>query len=379
MKTAAVPIFVLMLLVTATSASDVDLSQILSRHNTALDRLKKCSVTTEEEWYLSRADGSPEQLLSTRRCEIRIDGHKTNVLVNEVHDPRGKSPAANEVNYVCADQVLEIFYPHEKFEIRPDVPQAVNGRLAQQTDDEFFVPQVMGHAAMALGMTMFLSPIPVARLISLGKNGPLTRDEYGYRVDGTLPDGTRYKIWFDPDKSFVICRMVFEQSGETLGDNRFQRNRRVLNKRFGFPEKAVISSVVFEIDNVRLEPWKDTHVITALESRKTTTSAEGAKSIERTIHKLKDWNLDPDFSDPASFQPRLPVPEGIRVMVRDTPSLEYNYRNGKIELAVHEKTVESLEDVKLPSRPTAPRVQWLWGIVAVILAVTWWKMRSNAA
>lgn len=368
---------ILALLVSAASAEELGVEQILSHHRETLQRLKHCAVKAREEWYVTRADGSPRQLVSTRNCDIRIDGERKNLLVDEVSYPAKRPPDANEFNYVCDDQALEIYYPHEKFDVRPSAPKGVSARLSPQKEDDFFIPNTMGRAALAFGVTTFPGTIPLFELISLCKNDPPVKDEIGYLIAGAAPDGTRHKIWFDPDASFVIRRLIFEQSGETLNDNRYQHNRRVLKTRYGFADKAVVSSVTLEIDNVKVAPWRDTHVITGLDATKTTYAADGTKAIEQTIHTLKDWDLAPNFSAATSFQPRLPIPEGFRVMVSDTPSLEYVYEDGKVQLAVHEKTVESLKGVQLSQRPSRPRVQWIWAAVAGMLALLWWKLRSK--
>lgn len=383
----AATLIVITVLTGATQAEDLSLDQIVKRHVTMLERISRCSVTTHERWLVTRADGSPEQILSTRKCEIRRDGVRANLLVDEVNYPPGTTVEqsgkpgtqgnANEFNYVCGKQVLEVFYPHDKFDVRPPLPRGVMGRLTPQASDEFYVSNAMGHAGIAFGLTSFVSPLSVSRLVSMGKN-TVTRDELGYCLQGVAPDGTRHRIWIDPDASFVIRRVVFEQSGETLSDNRFQYNRRVLKSRFGFDEKIPVKSVTFEVRNVQVQPLNGMHVITSLDSIKTIVAENGTNAVESTVHTLTDWDLAPDFAADA-FQPRLPVPEGAHVVIEDTPSLEYEYRNGKIQLTVREDTVASLERVQLPNRPAPPRMQWAWAMVAGGLGLAWWKLRSDAS
>lgn len=368
----------------AQADEDLSLEQILARHQATLARLKRCTVTTHERWMMKSADGTPEKLVSTRKCDIRIDGERANLLVFEANYPSGvvltETPSggnANEFNYVCDGQALEIFYPHEEFSVRPARPSGVTGRLSPQKDDEFFIQNAIGNAGIVFGMAPFAGSITIAKRITLRKNDRIVRDETGYRVEGKAPDGTRHTIWFDPQSSFVIPRLKLEQTAETVGENRFQYNRTVMKSRYGFSEKAVVNSVVVELHNTKIVPWKDTHLITELEATKTITAADGAKAVERTTHTLTDWNLDPDFSDPASFAPRLPVPDGTRVQVQDALSLEYQYKAGKIELAVNQKTVDSLEHVQIPPRQSTPRMQWIWAIVASVLGFTWWRLRSG--
>lgn len=384
MKIAIISACTFALLVGSTSAEELGVEQILARHRETLQRLTHCAVKAREEWYVTRADGSPRQLVSTRNCDIRIDGDRKNLLVDEVSfppkrspDAPNRSPDANEFNYVCNGQALEIYYPHDTFDVRPGAPKGVSARLSPQKEDDFFIQNTMGRAALAFGVTTFPGTIPLYELISLCKNDPPVKDEIGYLVAGAAPDGTRHKIWFDPDASFVIRRLIFEQSGETLSDNRYQYNRRVLTTRYGFAEKAVVNSVVLEINNVTVVPRQDSHVITGLEATKTTFASDGTKAVEQTIHTLTDWDLAPDFSAPSSFQPRLPIPEGYRVLVNDTPSLEYIYADSKVQLAVHENTLKQLETVQLPQRLGRPRVQWGWAAVTAMLALIWWKLRSR--
>ena len=364
---------------------DLNLEQVLAKHSATLARLKKCTVKSQERWLVTHADGTPEQILSMRSCNIRLDGARSNLLVHEVNYPRGVALAdaggtgvVNEFNYVCAQQVLEIYYPHEMPKVRPAIPGAVRGRLSPQLTDEFFVLDAMGNAAIAFGFTTFPSPVPITKLISLDKNPAVTKDDFGYLVEGTAPDGTRQKIWFVPQSSYMVGRLRFEQSGEILNDNRFQHNRRVLKSRYAFDDKAVVESVVFEISNIQFAAVKDVHVITALETTKTITATDGTKAVERTSHTLTDWDLEPDFSDPASFQPQLSIPEDFRVHVEDTPSLGYTYQGGRIQLAINEKTVDSLQKVKLPTRPTPPRVQWIWIVTAAGFGLAWWRIRSRS-
>jgi hypothetical protein len=363
-----------------------DVESIIAQHNATLTKMNRCTVTSEERWLLTRADSTPEELVSTRKCEIRLDGSRANLLVHEVHFPPGVKAtdvepkgSVNEFNYVCDDQVLQIFYPHDDLKGRPAVPQVVNGRLAPQSDDEYFVHGAMGNAAIAFGLTTSVTPIPVAKLIAMSRNEPVVKDAHGYRIEGISPDGTRHKIWFDPDSSYLVSKLTFEQFGEALKDNRFQHNRRVLQARYGFSEKAIVDSVVFEILDMRVAPWNGTHVITSLNTVKTISSVDGAKAVERTSHVLTNWDLNPEFSEPTSFEPRLPVPDGTRVLVEDTPSLEYSYTDGRIVLAVNKKTVKDLDKVALPKRPTRPGGQWIWAVVAGVLGLAWWRIRSADA
>ena len=365
------------------AADPPTIDQILERHNATIQRMQRCTVSTHETWLVTMADGSEEQLLSVRNCQIRLDGSKANLLVDEINYPRGitlanagKQGHVNEFNYVRDDQVLQVFYPHEQFDVRPANPGTVSGRLAPQADDEFYVQGAIGNAATAFGMATFLTPIPISKLLSISKNTPPEVDNFGYRVEGISPNGTKHKIWFDPSSSYIARRIMFEQSGETSNENRFKHNRRLLTARYGFDEKDVVNSVVFLAHDVQVKAKGDTHVVTGLVTEKTVTAASGRKAVERTIHTLTDWDLNPDFSDPASFKPLLPVPEGAHVLVEDSASLEYSYQRGKIQLTVHEKTVESLKRVQLPLSPTQPRVQWVWGIVASLMGVIWWRLRA---
>lgn len=377
MKIAIISACIFALQVCATSAEELGVDQILTRHRETLQRLKRCAVKAREEWYVTRADGIPRQLVSTRNCDIRIDGDRKDLLVDEVSFPPKGTPLANEFNYVCNGQSLEIYYPHEKFDVRPKAPKGVSARLSAQKEDEFFIPNTMGRAALAFGVTTFPGTIPLHELIAICKSNPLIKDEIGYLISGVGPDGTRHKIWFDPDASFVIRRLIFEQSGEALGDNRFQHNRRVLKARYGFAEKAVVNSVVLEISNVTVAPCQGSHVITGLDATKTTYATDGTKAVEQTSHTLTDWDLAPDFSAASSFQPRLPIPDGYRVLVNDTPSLEYIYADGKVQLAIHEEMLKKLETVQLPQRPSQPRIQWAWAAVTAALSLVWWKIRSR--
>lgn len=96
-------------------------------------------------------------------------------------------------------------------------------------------------------------------------------------------------------------------------------------------------------------------------------------------YSLTDWNLDPDFSDETSFRPMLPVPEGSRVFVEETPSLEYAYLQGKIVLAVNEGLIEDLERVPMVAkRPASNGMQWVWGAVSTILGLVWWRIRASS-
>jgi len=165
---------------------------ILQQHEASLKRLENCSVTTNEQWLVARADGSPEQILSTRRCELRFDGPRANLLVLEANYPPGTGPAdtesrgmTNEFNYVRNGQVLEIFYPHEEAGGRPKRPKGVNGRLSPQAEDDFFCFNAIGHSSIAFGMSTFPGPLSIGRLIAMSKNLPVSKDERGLRIEGT--------------------------------------------------------------------------------------------------------------------------------------------------------------------------------------------------
>ena len=382
MNTTAIVTLITAMLGAMPSGENLSLDQVLAKYDAAQQRLRKCTVNVQERWLIKRVDAT--QLLSTRSYSVRLDGVRANLLIKEMsYPPDTATPVAetfghvNEFNYVCADQALEIYFPHGDDGVRPALPSAVIGRLSRGEKDEFFVQNALGSSAVAFGQTTFLTTIPVVKLISLFKNCLVTRDESGYCVNGTTPDGTRHKIWFDPQSSFVIRRQTFEQSGETLNDNRFQFNREVLKSKYAFPERAVVNSVRYEL-RTTIGPWRDTHVITAVEAIKTIAATDGSTATEHVSHTLTDWNLDPDFSDASSFRPLLPLPTVARTQVQDTPSLEYIYKDGKIELTIHKGTVRELENVRLPGRPTAPRVQWIWAAVSAVLATAWWRLRALA-
>lgn len=381
MKTALLVVASISLLAEAGYADEsLSLNQILTRHDATIERLQRCSVKSRERWANYRAGEASQPTESIRTCEIRVDGERVNLLIHEeLVDPDGVSRHSNEFNYVRNGHVLRIFYPHETYNVRPKGPGAVHGRLAAEADDEMFLSSVVGAATVIFGTMTFPNPAPTSKLIGTFKNVSITRDEIGCCVSGTGQDGTRHKVWFDPDASYVVKQLVSEQTGEALNENRFQFNRRVLKSRYGFDDKAVVKSVVFEIRNVKSAPWKDVHVVTDLEAVKTITTTDGQKAQERMLYTLTDWNLDPDFSDPMSFRPLLPVAEGARVLVEETPSLEYAYLNDQIRLAVNERTIADLEKVRMLNQPYQPKMQWIWGLVSAVLALSWWKLRSQAA
>lgn len=370
------------LLVVGAARADeaLTLDQILARHQNALARMQRCRMSSSEHWTNTRADGDSQAGSSTRMCDVRADGDRVNLLVREeTLDPDPSNQHSNEFNYLRDGHVLRIYFPHEKFRQRQAKASAINGRLSKESDDEMFVHSVLGGAAVAFGVTTFPNLIPVSKLVSSSQDARITKDEFGYCVSGAAKDGTRHMVWFDPAASFLVTRMRFEQTGATLNENRFQYNRRILSARHGISEKSIVNSVVFEVRGVKFAPWKDTHVLTNLETLKTISTSDGAKATEHMVYALTDWNLDPDFSDESSFKPMLPVPEGSRVFIEETPSLEYAYINGKIELAVNEALVGELEHVPMvANRPATSRMQWVWGAVSTILGLVWWRIRSSS-
>jgi hypothetical protein len=356
------------------------LEQILARHQATLNRLRRCQMTSFERCATTRADGAVQPTETTRQTSLRLDGERVNLRVLETAlDADVANQHSNEFCYLRDGHVLRIYFPHEQFNVRPPSASAVNGRLVPEADDEHFVESVLGGASIAFGVTNFPNITPLAKLLRSGSDTRVIRDDIGYCVEGASKDGTRHRVWFDPDASFVVTRLLLEQSGATLNDNRFQYNRRVLTTLYGFSDKSVVNNVTFEARKTKIAPWKDSHVITALETVKTISTVDGAKALENTSYTFTDWNLEPDFSDPSSFRPMIPVPERVRVSVEDRPSLEYEYVNGQIQLAVNEKTVEDLKDTPLaPRRPAQSQMQWIWGVVTTILGMVWWRIRTNS-
>jgi hypothetical protein len=356
------------------------LEQILARHQATLDRLQRCQMTSFERCATTRADGAVQSTETTRHTSLRLDGHRVNMVVRETAlDADVANRHSNEFCYLRDGHVLRIYFPHEKFNVRPPSASAVNGRLIPEADDEHFVESVLGGAAIAFGVANFPNITPLSNLLRSGSDTRVTRDDIGYCVEGASKDGTRHRVWFDPDASFVVTRLLLEQSGATLNDNRFQYNRRVLKSLYGFSDKSVVNNVTFEARKTKIAPWKDTHVITSLETVKTIATVDGAKALENTSYTFTDWNLEPDFSDPSSFRPMIPVPEKVRVSVEDRPSLEYEYVNGQIQLAVNTETWEKLKDVPMaPRRPVQSQMQWIWGVVTTILGMVWWRIRTNS-
>lgn len=364
------------------AVEDLDQEQILQRHSKSVERLKRCSVTTEERRLITRADSTSEKLYSVRTCQIRLDHQRSNLLVHEVSYP-GIDPAlppsdgnVNEFNYVSDKQVLQIYYPHQSPDVRPSAPAGIMGRLTPNQDNKFILDTV-GDGGIAFGHVTFNSPIPVSRLMALSKNTRGSKDEIGYRIDGIGSDGTQQTIWFDPAAGFHVKQVRFEQSGATLSDNRFRHNRRAL-MRYGFAEGQAVDLVTYEVRNVQFSRDKDAYVIAGLETFKTIHATDGSQAVEHTIYKMTDWSIEPDFADSTSFQPLLPIPEGTPVQVFDSESLGYVYKDGIIQLAVNKKTVDRLIQVKMSNRPSVPKMQWLWAVVAGVLGLVWWRMRAGA-
>jgi hypothetical protein len=337
-------------------------------------------MTSFERCATSRADGAVQTMETTRLTSLRLDGERVNLVVRETAlDSDVANRHSNEFCYLRDGHVLRIYFPHEQYNVRPPSASAVNGRLVAEADDEYFVESVLGGAAIAFGVTNFPNITPLAKLLRSGADTRVTRDEIGYCVEGTSKDGTRHRVWFDPDASFVVKRLLVEQSGATLNDNRFQYNRRVLTSLYGFSDKSVVNNVTFEARTTKIVPWKDSHVIAELETVKSISTVDGAKAMENTSYTFTDWNLEPNFSDPSSFRPMIPVPERVRVSVEDRPSLEYEYVNGQIQLAVNTDTVDKLKDIPIVvRRPAQSQMQWVWGVVTTILGMVWWRIRANS-
>ena len=148
---------------------------------------------------------------------------------------------------------------------------------------------------------------------------------------------------------------------------------------YGFAPTAAIKSITYEVRGVETARCEDQHVITKFETLRTLEAVDGTKAYARYEARLSNWNLSPDVNSPAAFQPVLPVPENSNVYDPEEASIRYAYRGDRVVLNINQPTVDALAQVKLPTRRSQGRVQWIWAAIAGVLGFIWWRMRAADA
>lgn len=352
----------------------------------AVERLNRCSFEYEREWYRQKAKDTRETLIHIRRGRVLLDRTrwKWNYLVyDESHNPEPVGKFVNEVNFISDQQLLEIYCPRQQVDVRPSEPMAAHGYLNPSPSDRMKIQNYLGEAMFAFGFLKFESLVPFSQLLkdrsAVPKIERNSKGESEIFVDTRTTDGGQIRIWINPEKNHLPSGMRLERTDTSVFENRSKELKQYLETDFGIPSDVPIKSVTYEVRNVTFAPWQDTHVITSFEALHTITAENGAKAVDRQEVRFSDWNLAPDVSSSEAFRPLLPIPEGFRVEAQDEPSIQYVYRNGKIEKDVNESTVAGLGKVTLPPRRVAARVQWGWFAVAGVLAFLWWRIRVTSA
>jgi hypothetical protein len=357
------------------------INDMVVRSDATIARMHRSSFTVENKFFRRKVGEPNDTYLHFDRSRVLFDGLRWNFLgYSEAYNPGPPKLFVNEFNLVCDQQLLEIYYPHEQPDVRPARPKTVHGQLAPTQSDQMKLLNWLDEAAFAFGYLKYDSFIPFSRLL---KEPGHTRtiqnsgsDERGLFVDTMTANGGSLRLWFNPDASFLPSGMRLERTGTSVSENRSRMYRDYVESDLGIPAGMPVKSVTYEVRDVKFEPWKDTHVITSFESLWTTEAENGTKAVDRSEVHFSDWNLDPDVNSSSAFRPMLPVPEGTRVEAHDTPSIAYVYHDGRIELDVNESTVAELQKVELPRRPVVAKPQWIWIVIAGVLAFVFWRIRS---
>ena len=381
-------VFVGVVLIFATgvnAASPPTADEILNRYEQSLSRLNKFSVTTEGTTYYKRADQAKERLDASRTHRVLRDHDRWNILISQRTFPFG-GPAggfATEFNYVSDNHVLEVYYPQQKIGVRPDAPSAVNGSPVVTDKLKARALRFFGQTSIPFGQFANVDtrqPLVQAIRATLSNKATLQagRDEVGTFIESTRSDGDMLRLWVDLETGTLKGLRLF-QAEDAANANRFRHDRMVVESIYGFAPTAAIKSITYEVRGVETTLCEGQHVITKFETIRSLEAVDGTKAHERFEGRLSDWNLSPDVGSAAAFQPLLPVPNNSNVYDPDEESIRYAYRDGRVVLNINQPVVDALTQVRLPTRRSQGRVQWVWAAIAGVLGFIWWRMRAADA
>ena len=368
------------------SASPPSADEILTRYEQSLARFNKFSVTTEGTTYYRRVDQAEERLDSSKSYRVLRDNDRWNILISQRTFPYG-GPAegyATEFNYVLNGQLLEVYYPQKTIGVRPNSPSAVNGLPVATDREQTRAVNFLGQASLSFGhfnnVDSRYSLAQVFRTASANKATLRSgRDEMGVFIESTQKDGDTLRLWIDLEAGGALKGLRAVQADDAANANRFKHDRMMVESVYGFAPTAAIKSITYEVRGVETARCEDQHVITKFETLRTLESVDGKKAYARYEARLSDWNLSPDVNSPAAFQPVLPVPENSNVYDPEEASIRYAYRSDRVVLNINQPTVDALAQVKLPTRRSQGRVQWIWAAIAGVLGFIWWRMRAADA
>ena len=368
------------------SARQPSAEEILTRYEQSLARFNKFSVTTEGRTYYRRADQADERLDSSKSYRVLRDNDRWNILISQRTYPLGglAEGYATEFNYVLNDQLLEVYYPQKTIGVRPNTPSAVNGSPVTTDREQTRAINFLSQTSLSYGhfnnVDTRLSLPQVFRSASANKATLRSgRDEVGVFIESTQKDGDTLRLWVDLEAGGVMKGLRAVQMADAANANRFKHDRMVVESLYGFAPTAAIKSITYEVRGVETALCEDQHVITKFETIRTLKAVDGKTAYARFEGRLSDWNLSPDVNLPSAFQPVLPVPKNSSVYDPDEESIRYAYRDGRVVLNINQPTVDALTRVKLPTRRSQGRIQWIWAAIASVLGFIWWRMRAADA
>jgi hypothetical protein len=139
-------------------------------------------------------------------------------------------------------------------------------------------------------------------------------------LEATGKSGT-HTLWLDPAMDFLPRRI--EERRKIEDSPVFPEDDPYLPAARLIEEKLIV-------DGVRIERAGTTDVLTEFTERLTRHFDNGQSATWTGTFRIRDVKLHLDFTKDDPFKISTPVADGTRVFVHDEPTIDYEWRNGKI-------------------------------------------------
>jgi hypothetical protein len=176
------------------------------------------------------------------------------------------------------------------------------------------------------------------------------------------------RLWLSPDQNYLPLKITMAKS-----QNNIHGTKTVGSTQMGgnYPElylKSISLTIepieVRRIDNAYI-PWS---VSQAFEYR----YVDGSMVTNRSVHRIENLQLNPDFSSPDVFKVAIEIPNGTPVDVTEAPNINHLWENGRIVKGIDPKVMAALEGVEYVGESSTSWRTWLvlgFALVAIVAVV----------
>jgi len=153
-------------------------------------------------------------------------------------------------------------------------------------------------------------------------------------LEGTSKYGN-VTAWIAPEKGYNAMKWVIEKSSHSLFD------KTPLSTKWPSVESGKDIFTLKELHEVKVE-GRTVFVPKRAHFTHITNFRDGTKNVDEFEYQTSDIQLKPDFEALGAF--KIDFPNGIRVFIKDSPSVHYKWENGKPVTFVDQSFLDVLDN-----------------------------------